>query len=99
MKTWASGSIAVTFLTPALDGGEWSASLPGRFISSERAPGTHYIGGWVGPRTGGLDTVEKRKIHRPCRELNPDSSAVQPAVRRYTDRTIPVLSCYLYSDL
>jgi hypothetical protein len=41
----------------ALVGGEWSASRPGHFASGERAPGTHWIGGWVGPRTG-LDAVE-----------------------------------------
>jgi hypothetical protein len=28
-------------LTSALDGGEWSASHPGRFTPRERAPGTH----------------------------------------------------------
>jgi hypothetical protein len=27
----------------------------------ERAPGTHWIGGWVDPRAG-LDDVEKRKF-------------------------------------
>jgi len=27
-------------LTSALDGGEWSASRPGRFTPRERAPGT-----------------------------------------------------------
>jgi hypothetical protein len=37
-------------LTSALDGGEWSASRPGRFTPRERNPGTHWIGGWVGPR-------------------------------------------------
>jgi hypothetical protein len=37
-------------LTSALDGGEWSASRPGRFTPRERASGTHWIGGWVGPR-------------------------------------------------
>jgi len=44
------------FLTSALDGGEWSASRASRFT-----PGTHWIGGWVGPR-GVLDAVVKRKI-------------------------------------
>jgi len=34
-------------LTSALDGGEWSALRTGRFIPGERAPGTHWIGGWV----------------------------------------------------
>jgi hypothetical protein len=48
-------------LTSALDGGEWSASRPGRFTPRERAAGTHWIGGWVGPRTG-LDAGAKRKI-------------------------------------
>jgi len=48
-------------LTSALDGGEWSASLPGRFAPRERAPHTHLIGGWVGPRAI-LDTVVQRKI-------------------------------------
>jgi hypothetical protein len=49
------------FLTLALVGGEWSASHPCRFTPEERAPGTHWIGGWVGPRAG-LDDVEKRKF-------------------------------------
>jgi hypothetical protein len=44
------------FLTSALAGGEWSASLPGRFT-----PGTHWVGGWVVP-TAGLDGMEKRKF-------------------------------------
>jgi len=48
-------------LTSALDKGEWSASRPGRFTSRERAPGTHWIGGWVDPRAG-LDAVKKSFI-------------------------------------
>jgi hypothetical protein len=63
-----------TILTSVLDGGEWSASHPSRFISSERAPGTHWIGGWVGPRDG-LDVVEKRKTSSPAGNRTP---AVQP---------------------
>jgi hypothetical protein len=54
------------FLTWALVGGEWSNSRPGRFI-----PGTHWIGGWVGPRAG-LDDMEKRKfLTLPGLELRP----------------------------
>jgi len=34
--------------TSALDGDEWSATRPGRFTPRKRAPGTHWIGGWVG---------------------------------------------------
>jgi len=44
------------FLPSAPEGGEWSASRPGRC-----SPGTHWTGGCVGPRTG-LDAVAKRKI-------------------------------------
>jgi hypothetical protein len=39
-------------LTSALVGGEWLASRLGRFTPGERAPGIHWIGGWVGPRAG-----------------------------------------------
>jgi hypothetical protein len=49
------------FLTSSLVGGEWSTSRPGRFAPGERAPGTHWIGGWVDPR-GGLDDLKKRKF-------------------------------------
>jgi len=47
------------FLTSALDGGEWSASRSGSFTPKESAPGTHWIGGWVGPRAV-LDAVVAR---------------------------------------
>jgi hypothetical protein len=54
------------FLTSELVGGEWSASFPGCFIL-----GTHWIGGWVGPRTD-LDEVERRKLlPLPGLELRP----------------------------
>jgi hypothetical protein len=48
-------------LTSALDGGECSASRPGRFTPRESVPITHRIGGWVVPRIV-LDAVMKRKI-------------------------------------
>jgi hypothetical protein len=57
-KLGITGSIV---LTSALVGGEWSASRPGHFTPEERTSGTHWIGGWVGPRTS-LDDVETRKI-------------------------------------
>jgi hypothetical protein len=37
-------------LTSALDGGQWSASRPGRFTPGERVAGAHWIGGWVGQK-------------------------------------------------
>jgi hypothetical protein len=49
------------FLTSTLTEDEWSASGPGRFTPGERAPGAHWIGGWVGPRAS-LDYVVKRKF-------------------------------------
>jgi hypothetical protein len=74
-----------SFSTSALDGGEWSASLPGRaFTPGERTPGTHCTGGWVGPRAG-LDTEVRGKIVCPRRRSNPDRPVVQPVVRHYTD--------------
>jgi hypothetical protein len=39
----------------------------------ERAPGTHWIGGWVGPGTG-LDVVEKRNI-LPLPRIQPRPSS------------------------
>jgi hypothetical protein len=61
MKTYGGVDVLIhIFLTSAL-GGEWSTSRTGRFTPEERAPGTHCIGGWFGPRAG-LDDVEKRKL-------------------------------------
>jgi hypothetical protein len=77
-------------LALALDGGDWSASRPSRFTSRERAPGTHWIGGWVVPRAV-LDAVVKRKIPNPPRESNPSDPIVQPVAQRYTDWAITAL--------
>jgi hypothetical protein len=63
----AHGGVEVllhAFFTSALDGGEWSASHPGRFAPRERANCTHWLGGWVGYRAG-LDAAVKRKIPGP----------------------------------
>jgi hypothetical protein len=62
MKAYGGVDVYVhIFLTSSLAEGEWSASRPCRFTSGERAPGTHWIGGWVDPRAC-LDDVEKRKF-------------------------------------
>jgi hypothetical protein len=70
-------------VTSVLDGGEWSVSRPGRFTPGERAPDTHWIGGWVGPRAV-LDAVV-RKIPSFRRESNHRTPIVQPVALRYTD--------------
>jgi hypothetical protein len=65
-------------------------SRPGRFIPWERAPGTNWIGGWVGTRAG-LEDVEKGKfLTLPGPELNP--SVVQPVASCYADCAILALT-------
>jgi hypothetical protein len=79
-----------SFSTSALDGGEWSASRPWG-----RTPGTHWTGGWVGPRAG-LDTEAAGKILCPRRESNPDRPVVQPVVRNCTAWANPAPYIYIY---
>jgi hypothetical protein len=63
----------------------------------ERAPGTHFVGGWVDPRAG-LDDMEKWNFFTlPGLELSLPL-VVQPVASRYTDwakvennkKTVPV---------
>jgi hypothetical protein len=74
-------------LTSALDGGECSASRPGRFNPRERAPDTHSLGDRVGPRAV-LNAVVNRKIPSPRRKSNPRTPIVQPVAQHYTDWAI-----------
>jgi hypothetical protein len=70
MKAYGVVDVQVhIFLTSALAGGAWSASRPCRFTPRERAPGTHCIGGYVGPKAG-LD-VERKLLTLPGLELRP----------------------------
>jgi hypothetical protein len=78
-------------LTSALDGGEWSASRPGRFTPKERDRCTYSMGARVGPRAV-LDAVVKREIFSPLPESNPISPIVQPVAQRYIDWAITALS-------
>jgi len=50
------------------------SSCRGRLTSGERAPGAHWIGGWVDARAG-LDMMVKRRILSPCRDPNSWSSS------------------------
>jgi hypothetical protein len=70
------------FLISALVGGEWSAPCPGHFTTGERAPGTHWIGGWMDTRAG-LDDVETTKF------LTLLGLELQPVASRYTGYAIP----------
>jgi hypothetical protein len=73
-KTCGSGGIASTFLTSALDEGEWSASRPVRFTPGERAPGTHWFRSLGGPRAS-LDAVGGEKNVLPLLGLEPGRPA------------------------
>jgi hypothetical protein len=70
--------------------------MPGRFAQGEGAPGTHWIRGWVGPRTG-LDAVEKRKISRPIYLHSPICLHGIVLNELSTGTTSPFLSYYYYS--
>jgi hypothetical protein len=59
------------------------ATLPFR----ERPPGTHWIGGWVGPRVV-LNAAMKTEIPSPRRESNIRTPIVQPVAQSYTDWAI-----------
>jgi hypothetical protein len=72
MKTCEGDEVWIhVFLTSAQVGGKWPASRPGRLTPGERTPGTHWIEGWVGPRSS-LDDVEKKIfLTLPGLELQP----------------------------
>jgi hypothetical protein len=72
MKAYGGVDVQIhIFLTSTLAGGEWSASRPGLFTPGEGASGTHWIGGWLGPRAC-LDAAETRKfLTLPGLELRP----------------------------
>jgi hypothetical protein len=62
------------FLTSVLAGGELLPSRPGRFTPGERAPSTHWIGGWMDPRAG-LDDLEKIRDRTRTRTPTPQWSS------------------------
>jgi hypothetical protein len=68
-----------SFTTLAVGGGEWLASHSG-----ERIPGTHWTGGWVGPRAG-LDTQVREKFFCLCQVSNFNHLVVQSIARRCSD--------------
>jgi hypothetical protein len=76
---WERGDIAPPFLTSALDGGQRSASRPGRFTSWEIDPGTHWIGDWWAPEPTWL---QWRDRNLPCRESNQGRQARSPSLCR-----------------
>jgi hypothetical protein len=83
---WGSGYIDPRILDLGTSPIWVVTSPPCRFTPGKIAPDTHWIGGWMGCRAG-LDDVKSRKI-LPCRDSNPDPSAVQPIGSCYTDQAI-----------
>jgi nucleoid DNA-binding protein len=66
-------------LNSALDGRVVSASGFGRFMLLSKNTGTHWVGSWVGTKSG-VDAVDKSRVSCTCREMKPDHSAVHPLV-------------------
>jgi hypothetical protein len=79
------------FLNLGTSWDEWSASLPCHFTPGERAPGTHWIGGWVDLRAG-LDNMEKWKF------LALPGLEPQPLGRPAHNQSLYRLCCRLFSD-
>jgi hypothetical protein len=77
--------------TSALEGGECSASRPGRFNSRERTPGTHWIGGWVGPRVVLDAVVHSNSLIRTVYNEMTDTNDMLPSAG--------VFVCFLWGEL
>jgi len=69
LQAWFGPEGGYSSMAAALVGYEWSAARPGRTLPRER-PGTHFTGGWVGPRAG----LKGRKISSPP-EFDPGPSS------------------------
>jgi hypothetical protein len=78
---WGSGCIDPHFLDFCISW-RWMVNFsPSCFTAAERAPGTHWIGGWVDPRAG-LDNMEKWKfLPPPGLELRPLGRAARSQPR------------------
>jgi hypothetical protein len=64
MKTYGgSGGIASSFLTLALDGGEWSVSRLVALPPGKQLPRVHCTGGWVGTWACLYDVELKKKTN------------------------------------
>jgi hypothetical protein len=68
--TWGSGGITPPYFTSALDGDEFSASRPGLFTPIGRAPGTNWIGGYMG--SGPVWTMWRRENRLPTKTRTPN---------------------------
>jgi hypothetical protein len=74
-----------SFLTSALDGGEWSASRPDRALAPRKGPQVPIVqeAGWA-PEPDWTQRLEEKSF-RLCRGSNFDRPIVQPVARHSTD--------------
>ena len=75
------GIALLFFLNSALDG--WVVKATPRPLYAQETPGTHCIGGWVGP-SAGLNECGKSRSPPEF-----DSQNVQPVACSYTDYAVP----------
>jgi hypothetical protein len=79
-----------SFLTLALDWGEWSASRSSCTLPLGKGPlGTHWIGGWVGPEPVWTQRLEGKSF-TPARDQTP---VILSAIRHYTEQATPAPAC------
>jgi hypothetical protein len=64
-RSMRSGGTAPSFSNSALDGGEWSASRPGRLTSKEQASCNLWIAGWADPETVWWQWERQDFLHLP----------------------------------
>jgi hypothetical protein len=62
----------------------------------ETAPGTHWTGGWMGPRAG-VDIMEKRRVSFPYWESDSGSLVVQTSAKLFTDWAVQAAPCIILS--
>jgi hypothetical protein len=82
---WEMKHSSYSFLTPALDGAEWSASLPGRALPLGKGPPVRngQEAGWI-PQLVCTQRLEEKSFASAGIELR--SPVVQTVVRRYKMR-------------
>jgi hypothetical protein len=71
----------------------WVVNATPRPLYPRERPGTHFTGGWVGPRAG----VDRYGKSRPPPGFDPRT--VQPVASRYTDCAIPTPVLRYYCQL
>jgi hypothetical protein len=74
-----------SYSTSALDGGEWSASRPGRALAPGKGPPVPFgqEAGWA-PEPVWTQRLEETHL-RLCWGSNLDRPVIQPVARHYTD--------------